>query len=109
MPCIYSLYIRCPVIALRVRDCGVIVLVKFDHRVRGFLQQMEHFLTDMSNLVEHQKLNEVAAVLPPGWVFGVQFGLRQTQALIKIKKKRKKMEKIVPLRLLFHDIGWCWL
>ena len=41
-----------------------------------------HFLTDMSNRVEHQKLNQVAAELPPGWVFGVQLGLRQTQALI---------------------------
>ena len=31
---------------------------------------MEHFLTDMSNRVEHQKLNQLTAELPPGWVFG---------------------------------------
>ena len=31
----------------------------------------------ISNRVEHQKLNQVT-----GWVFGVQLGLRQTQALI---------------------------
>ena len=36
----------------------------------------------MSNRVQHQKLNQVTAELPPGWVFGVQLGLRQTQALI---------------------------
>ena len=33
---------------------------------------MQHFLTDMSNRIEHQKLNQVTAELPPGWVFGVQ-------------------------------------
>ena len=43
---------------------------------------MKHFLTDMINRVEHQKLNQVAAELPPGWVFGVQLGLRQTHALV---------------------------
>ena len=42
----------------------------------------------MSNRVEHQKLNQVAEELPPGLVFGVQLGLRQTQALIKIKTIR---------------------
>ena len=50
--------------------------------LHGFLRQMEHFLTEMSNRVEHQKLNQVTAELPPGWVFGVQLGLRQTHALI---------------------------
>ena len=50
----------------------------------------------MSNRVEHQKLNQVAAELPPGWVFGVQLGLRQTQALIKTKTIRGK----VPLAIL---------
>ena len=40
---------------------------------------------DMWNRVEHQKLNQEAAELPPGWVFGVQLGLRQTQSLIKTK------------------------
>ena len=62
---------------------------------------MEHFLTDMSNRVEHQKLNQVAAELPPGWVFGVQLGLRQTQALIKIKTIRRGK---VPLSTLLLGI-----
>ena len=58
---------------------------------------MKHFLTDMSNRVEHQKLIQVAAELPPGWVFGVQLGFRQTQALIKkITIRRGK----VPLAIL---------
>ena len=49
--------------------------------VHGFLRQMEHFLTDMSNRVEHQNGRRVMAV----WVrFGVQLGLRQTPALIII-------------------------
>ena len=43
------------------------------------------WLTDLSNRVEHQTLNQVAAELPPGWVFGVQLGLQQTLALIKTK------------------------
>ena len=34
--------------------------------LQPFLRQMEHFLTDMSNRVEHQKLNQVTAELPPG-------------------------------------------
>ena len=34
------------------------------------------------NRVEHQKLNQTTAELPFCWVFGVQLGLRQTQALI---------------------------
>ena len=34
------------------------------------------------NRVEHQKLNQTTAELPFGWVFGVQLGLRQIQALI---------------------------
>ena len=36
----------------------------------------------MSNRVEHQKLNQTTAELSFGWVFGVQLGLRQTEALI---------------------------
>ena len=52
----------------------------------------------MSNRVEHQKLNQVAAELPPGWVFGVQLGLRQTQALIKTKNIRRR--KVPPAILL---------
>ena len=35
------------------------------------------------NRVEHQKLNQTTAELSFGWVFGIQLGLRQTQALIK--------------------------
>ena len=49
---------------------------------------MEHFLTDMSNRVEHQKQNQPAIEKWPfGFVFGVQLGLRQTLALIKTDKK----------------------
>ena len=53
----------------------------------------------MSNRVEHQKLNQVAAELPPGWVFGVQLGLRRTQSLIKTKTIRRR--KVPPVILLF--------
>ena len=53
----------------------------------------------MSNRVEHQKLNQVGAGRPPpGWVFGVQLGLRQTQALIKTKNIRRR--KVPPAILL---------
>ena len=48
-----------------------------------------NFLFDIDNRVEIQKLNQVAAELPPGWVFGVQLGLWQIQALIYIKKDIK--------------------
>ena len=36
------------------------------------------------NRVEHQKRTQTTAELPFGFVFGVQLGLRQTQALINI-------------------------
>ena len=49
-----------------------------------------HFLTDMSNRVELQKLNQTTAELSFGWVFGVQLGLRQTQALIKTTTIRRR-------------------
>ena len=62
---------------------------------------MKHFLTDMSNRVEHQKLNQVVAELPPGWVFSIQLGLRQTQALIKIKTFRRG--KVPPVILLLYN------
>ena len=52
-----------------------------------------HFLFDIDNRVEIQKLNQVAAELPPGWVFGVQLGLWQIQALIKIKTDIKGKTK----------------
>ena len=55
--------------------------------VHGLLRQVEHFLTDMINRVEHQKRNQPAIEKWPfGFVFGVQLGLRQTQALIKPKR-----------------------
>ena len=60
---------------------------------------MKHFLTDMSNRVEHQKLNQVTAELPPGWVFGVQLGLRQTQALFKTKTIRRGRVPLATLLL----------
>ena len=56
---------------------------------------------DMRNRVEHQKLNQEAAELPPGWVFGVQLGLRQTQAMIKMKTIRR--EKVPPAVLLLSS------
>ena len=46
--------------------------------VQPFQRQVKHFLTDMSNRVEHEKLNQVTAEQPHGWVFAVQLGLRQT-------------------------------
>ena len=56
--------------------------------LQPFRRQMEHFLTDMSNRVEHQKRNQPAIEKWPfGFVFGVQLGLRQTRALIQSKKK----------------------
>ena len=67
--------------------------------VQGFLRQVEHFLTDMSNRVEHQKLNQTTAELSFGWVFGVQLGLRQTQELIKMRTIRRG--KVPPAILLF--------
>ena len=56
---------------------------------------------DMRNRVEHQKLNQEAAELPPGWVFGVQLGLRQTQAMIKMKTIRRG--KVPPAILLLSS------
>ena len=47
-----------------------------------FPRSLRHFLTVMSNRVEHQKLNQTTGELPFGWVFGVQLGFRPTQALI---------------------------
>ena len=60
---------------------------------------MKHLLTDMSNRVEHQRLNQVAAELPPGWVFGVHLGLRHIHALIETKMIRTR--KFPPAILLF--------
>ena len=55
----------------------------------------------MSTRVEHQKLNQVTAELQPGWVFGVQLGLRQTQILIKTKTIRRR--KVPPAILLLSS------
>ena len=64
-----------------------------------------HFLFDIDNRVEIQKLNQVAAELPPGWVFGVQLGVWQIQALIKIKTeikgKTKKNNYVVEILSIF--------
>ena len=55
----------------------------------------------MSNRVEHQKLKQVAAELSPGRVFGLQLGLRETQAFMKTKTLRKR--KVTPAILLFSN------
>ena len=55
---------------------------------------MGHFLTDMSNRVEHLKQNQSAIEKWPfGFVSGVQLGLQQTQALIIISERNKKDKK----------------
>ena len=52
--------------------------------LHGFPRQMEHFLTDMSNRLEHQKRNQTAIEKWPfGFVFDVQIGLQQREVLIK--------------------------
>ena len=57
---------------------------------------MGHFLTDMSNRVEHQKRNQPAIEKWPfGFAFGVQLGLRQIRALIKTKEN--KLMQVVQL------------
>ena len=64
--------------------------------IHGFSRQMGHFLTDMSNRVEHQKQNQPAIEKWPfGFVFGVQLGLRQTRALITTyKNKLSQVEQL---------------
>ena len=51
----------------------------------------------MSNRVEHQKQNQPAIEKWPfGFIFGVQLGLRQTQALVKTKTiKRGKVPPVI--------------
>ena len=56
----------------------------------------------MSNRVEHPTLNQVIAELPSDWVFGVQLGLRETQALIKAKTIRRG--KVPPAILLLSSV-----
>ena len=62
-----------------------------------YVKRVTFFLV---NRVEHQKLNQTTAELPFGWVFGVQLGLRQTQALIRtyyiiiIKEDEDKEEEV---------------
>ena len=70
-------------------------------RMNGVVRTTPFTFFGMSNRVEHQKLNQVAAELLPGWVFGVQLGLRQIQALIKTKKIR--WGKVPPAILLFSS------
>ena len=54
---------------------------------------MEHCVTHMSNQVEPQKRNQPAIEKWPfGFIFGVQLGLRQPQAL-KNTKKNKFLEE----------------
>ena len=55
----------------------------------------------MCNRLEHQKLNQTTAWQPSGWVFGVQVGLQQTQALIKTKTIRRG--KVPPASLLLRS------
>ena len=56
-----------------------------------FLRQIGHFLTDMSNRLEHQKRNQtVIEKWPFCFVFGVQLSLRQAWALCKTKKTNCK-------------------
>ena len=66
-----------------------------------YVKRVTFFLV---NRVEHQKLNQTTAELPFGWVFGVQLGLRQTQALIRtyhiIIIKRRRMCTLSFLHLL---------
>ena len=58
-------------------------------------------LTDMSNRVEHQKRNQPAIEKWPfSFAFGVQLGLRQTQALLRTKKNKKSTIKSVAARVL---------
>ena len=57
--------------------------------LQGFPRYAGHFFFGMNNRIEHQKLSHMAADLPPGWVSGVQLGLRQTQARIKTKTIRR--------------------
>ena len=69
---------------------GVSYVLALRWALHGLFRQMGHFLTNMSNRVEHQKLNQTTAELSFGWVFGVQLGLRQTQALIKTTTIRRR-------------------
>ena len=54
-------------------------------RMNGMVRITPFTFLGMSNRVEHQKLNQVAAKLPPDWVSGVVLGLHQIEALIKTK------------------------
>ena len=59
--------------------------------VHAFRRQMEHFLTEMSNRVEHPRLNQPSIEKWPfGFIFSVELGLRETQALIMTKKDNEK-------------------
>ena len=81
------------------------------HKLRNLkihhLKQYPHFGVNRIsffyvNRVEHQKRNQPAIEKWPfGFVFGVQLGLRQTQALIKTSKKNlRRTSVLVVLPLL---------
>ena len=44
-----------------------------EHKVSKAKQTSKSKQAHKQGRVEHQKLNQVAAQLPPGWVFGVQW------------------------------------
>ena len=70
---------------------------------------MGHFLTDMSNRVEHQKQNQPAIEKWPfGFVFGVQLGLRQPPAVIKnVKNTKKQKNTCSSLLLILRALNQC--
>ena len=47
-------------------DIPMTILNLYCYRLHGFPHQPDHFFSGMSNRVEHQKLNQEAAELPPG-------------------------------------------
>ena len=62
----------------------------------------------MSNRVEHQKQNQPAIEKWPfGFVFGVQLGLRQTQALIKTKKNEKGRTSVLLRLCVLRALNQC--
>ena len=60
--------------------------------IQTFRRQMGHFLTDMSNRVEHQKLNQVVALLSPDWVFGVQLDYSCRLKSVLYNRKNRVVE-----------------
>ena len=52
---------------LRIFVSKITVSATDEKRVHGLLRQMRHFLTDMSNRVEHQKRNQTATEVVAVW------------------------------------------